>query len=254
MKRFTAVIVDDEPLARQGIRALLEQDSDVTVVAECKDGVEAIEQINSLHPDLVFLDIEMPEVDGFDVVASLPTERLPVIIFVTAYNQYAVEAFHVHAIDYVLKPVDPQRMQEALLRAKGLLKLQRITEDHERLLIALEEMKHRQGGLERLVVKLHGRLNVVKTVDLDWIEAADDYVYLHINGQRMLLRRTLSSLEKDLDHQKFIRVHRSAIVNIDRIKRLQLLPHGDAAVVLNDDTQVDVSRSYRTKVEQALHR
>jgi two-component system, LytTR family, response regulator len=252
MKRFTAVIVDDEPLARQGIRLLLEQDAGIDVVAECKDGLEAIEQITSLHPDLVFLDIEMPEMNGFDVVASLPAGPLPVFIFVTAYNQYAIEAFHVHAIDYVLKPVDPQRMQEALRHAKELLSLQRLTGDHERLLTTLKEMQGRQGGIERLVVKSHGRLNVIKTGDLDWIEAADDYVYLHANGQRMLLRRTLSSLEKDLDRQKFIRVHRSAIVNIQRVRGLQPLPHGDATLILNDNTLVDVSRSYRTRVEQAL--
>ena len=153
MKRFSAVVVDDEPLARRGIRAILERDSEVRVLAECKDGVDAISQIQTLQPDLVFLDIEMPEVDGFDVIAALPPQRLPLVIFVTAYNQYAVDAFRVHAIDYVLKPVDPQRLTETLERAERLLKLENVNEDHDRLLSALEEIKQEQGGLERIAVR-----------------------------------------------------------------------------------------------------
>jgi two-component system LytT family response regulator len=251
--KFSAVIVDDEPLARRGIRAILESDSEVRVLAECKDGVEAISQIQDLRPDLVFLDIEMPEVDGFDVIASIPPEQLPVVIFVTAYNQYAIDAFRVHAVDYVLKPVDPQRLTETLARAKELLNLKREHEDHDRLLSALEEIKQEQGGLERIAVKSHGRLHVIKSASIDWIEAADDYVTLHVQGQKYLVRKTLSSLERGLDRTRFVRIHRSTIVNINRIAQLKTLQQGDAIAILTDKTELDVSRSYRPKLEQILH-
>ena len=254
MQRFTALIIDDEVIARRGIRVLLSKDNDVNVIGECKDGVEAIDAIQLRRPDIVFLDIEMPEVDGFDVVAALPSKHLPAIIFVTAYHQYAIEAFQLHAVDYIVKPVAPDRFRKALDHAKRIVKLQRTAEEHEKLLLSLQDIQIRQGGLERVVVRSHGRFVIIRTKNIDWIEAADDYVYVHVDRQRYLVRQTLTSLECTLDPHRFIRIHRSTIVNLDRIRQLHPQPHGDAILLLQDDTQVNVSRSYRQKIEQALSR
>src|SRR5512143_723054 len=170
MPAIRCLIVDDEPLARQGLRRQLERDPGLTIVGECHDGVDAIKKIAAKKPDLVILDIEMPEVDGFDVVAALGPDHIPAIVFLTAYNQYAIEAFNVHAVDYVLKPVDPARLAEAVARATAAIELRRTAQEHEKLLRTFEEIEQRSGRLERLAVKHRGATKIVRVADIDWIE------------------------------------------------------------------------------------
>jgi two-component system LytT family response regulator len=254
MPVYRCIIVDDEPLARQGLRRALESDRELRVVAECGDGVEAIRKIGEQRPDLVLLDIEMPEVDGFDVVAALGRGRLPAIIFVTAYNRYAIEAFNVHAADYVLKPVDPSRLAEAVGRAKTAVALRRTSREHEKLLRTFEDMQTRAGRIERLAVKWRGATKIVRLDDVDWIEAADDYLVLHRGSERLLHRQTLQALGRLLDPREFVRIHRSTIVNVRSVSECLPRHHGDAVVRLRDGTSLDVSRTYRARLDAALTR
>ncbi|MEP7337899.1 MAG: LytTR family DNA-binding domain-containing protein, partial [Acidobacteriota bacterium] len=257
-KTIRVVIVDDEPLGRTVIREMLRRDTDFTVVGECVNGHEAIAAISAERPDLVFLDVQMPEVDGFAVLAALDTEHLPMIIFVTAYDQYAVSAFEVHAVDYLLKPFDRERFGKALQRAK--LQLQResandvgnISNISRRILALLEEQRAKTKYLERLVIKNNGRVFFLKTEEIDWISAEGNYVNLHVKKDSHLLRETISSLEAQLDPQKFARIHRSQIVNIDRIRELRHWSHGEYQVILHDGAELMLSRSYREKLHGLL--
>jgi two-component system LytT family response regulator len=254
-KTIRAVIVDDEPLGRTVIREMLRRDPDFSVVGECANGHEAIAAISDERPDLVFLDVQMPEVDGFAVLAGLEAERLPMIIFVTAYDQYAVSAFDHHAVDYLLKPFDRERFGKALQRAK--LQLQResasdVSNINRRILALLEEQRARTKYLERLVIKTNGRVFFLKTEEIDWISAEGNYVNLHVKKDSYLLRETISSLEVQLDPQKFARIHRSQIVNIDRIRELRHWSHGEYQVILHDGSELMLSRSYREKLHGLL--
>jgi len=254
-KTIRAVIVDDEPLGRTVIREMLRRDPDFSVVGECANGQEAIAAISDERPDLVFLDVQMPEVDGFAVLAALDAERLPMIIFVTAYDQYAVSAFDVHAVDYLLKPFDRERFGKALQRAK--LQLQRESANdvgniNRRILALLEEQRAKPKYLERLVIKNNGRVFFLKTEEIDWISAEGNYVNLHVKKDSYLLRETISSLEAQLDPQKFVRIHRSQIVNIDRIRELRHWSHGEYQVILHDGAELMLSRSYREKLHGLL--
>ena len=256
--KIRTIIVDDELLARERVRKLLDREPDVEVVAECGDGREAIKVIEKEAPDLVFLDVQMPEVDGFGVVDALQGTAMPAIIFVTAYDKFALRAFEVHALDYLLKPFDRERFQKALDRARRQIHNRQTDQLGARLNSLLDELKG--GGdekaqpkyLARLAVKTEGRVVLLKTEDIDWIEAADNYVSLHIGNESHLHRETMSSLETKLPPAKFIRISRSSIVNIDRIKELQPLFHGDHVVILRNGTKLTLSRNYREKLNQLL--
>lgn len=250
------LIVDDEPVARRRVRRLLRDAGDLEIAGEAGDGRSALEAIRSLSPDLVFLDVQMPEMDGFEVVQSLAAERLPipVFIFVTAFDRYALRAFDVHALDYLLKPIDGARLQLALERARI-----RVAERHgaqldPSLLALLNDLATGRRFVTRLPVRTGGRLRVVDLADVDCITAADNYVTLHVGGQQYLSRETMNRLERELDPTRFVRIHRSTIVPIDRIKELVPDSHGDFEVTLKNGTRVMLSRNYRGRIEQALGR
>lgn len=267
MEKIRTIIVDDEPLARDSMRVLLERDSEIEVGAECANGHEALQAIKDIAPDLLFLDVQMPEMDGFEMLSQVEPEHLPVVVFVTAYDQHALRAFEVHALDYLLKSYSDDRFEVALRRAKEQIRQKKVNEASQRLIALLDDRKQdktitetqvqpEHGGtyLTRLVVKSGGRVFFLKTAEIDWIEAADYYVYLHVGGKSHLLRETMNGLEKQLDPCKFQRLHRSTIVNLDRIKELQPHVHGDYTVILQDGIQLKLSRSYRPKLEAALRR
>jgi len=246
-----SLIVDDEPLAREKLQSLLTRDADIEVIGECADGREALSAIQSLSPELVFLDVQMPELDGFGVLAALDPNTLPTIIFVTAYDHYAIKAFDVSALDYLLKPFDRERFEKALGRAKKYLKGPQSGDISTRLLALLENLQHK-NYLERLVIKSGGRVFFIKTEEIDHIEAAGKYVRVHLGSEAHLLRETMGALEEQLNPKKFLRIHRSTIVNIDRIKELQPWFNGDYVAILQDGTRLTVSRSYREKLHQLL--
>ena len=243
--KIRALIVDDEPLARQRIRTLLEADPDVEVVGECADGRSAVAAVREQAPDLLFLDVQMPLLDGFGVLAALGAGPLPVVIFVTAHDRYALRAFEVHALDYLLKPFDRERFRTALGRAKAQVRREPDGDVSRRLLALLRDVQQARKPLERLVVKSGGRVYFVRTEDIDWIEAAGNYVRLHVGKEAHLLRESMAGLEARLDAGRFLRIHRSTIVNIEHIRELQPAFHGDYAVILRDGTQLTLSRSYR---------
>lgn len=231
------LVVDDEPLARRNLTALLKPDPAIAVVTECGSGLEAIEVIRKSRPDLVFLDVQMPECDGFDVLEQLGSEMPSTLIFVTAHNEYALRAFEAGALDYLLKPFDDARFQRAFGRAKEK--------------IALYASRQRQP-LDRLVVKSPGRVLFLHVVDIDWIEAADYYACIHVGDASHLIRRTLAELEGDVGDQRFFRTHRSVIVNLERIRGLELQSDGEYAVVLIGGTQLRLSRRYRKALQDRL--
>jgi two-component system LytT family response regulator len=247
------LIVDDEPLAREKLRVFLENEPDIEVVGESRDGKEALLAIDSLRPDLVFLDIQMPELGGFEVVENIERDSLPQIIFVTAYDQYALKAFEVHALDYLLKPYDRERLQVALDKARREQDRKQLGDMHKQLLGLIADLdKQRAQFPDRLVVKTSGRVVFVKVDDIDWVDAAGNYVKLHAGGDSYLLRETMSRLEERLDPKKFLRIHRSTIVNIERIKELQQQFHGDYLVILKSGQRLTLSRSYRDRIQGLL--
>ena len=245
------LIVDDEPLARQTITLLLRDESDITVAGECS-GVDAPAMIEKTKPDLVFLDVQMPELDGFEVLEAIGRESIPAVVFVTAYDQYALRAFEVHAVDYLLKPFDDERFAQTLQRAKERMRGRASTEQILELLA-----EHRRANREfaqRFLVRVREKVVVVKSSEIDWIEAADDYVSLHAGGKAHLLRETMNEIEQRLDPQRFFRIHRSAIVNIDRVREIHPLFRGDCAIVLSDGTQLKLSRTRREEFERLFDR
>ena len=248
------VIADDEPVARRRMRRLLRQSPDVQVVAECGDGASTVETLITQTPDLVFLDVQMPELDGFGVLQAVGAERMPAVIFVTAFDQYALRAFDVHALDYLLKPVDGERLMRALAHARASLAGSRQSTVDARVLALLGTLASDRRYLQRLPVRADDRLLVVDVDDVDWIGAADNYVTLHVGQREYVLRDTMARLERDLDPSRFIRIHRSAIVQIGRVK--ELLPdfHGDYSAVLRDGTRLTLSRRYRAAFERLLGR
>jgi two-component system LytT family response regulator len=241
-------IIDDEPLARAALRMVLETDPEVVVVGDCI-GVDAPALIERAQVELVFLDVQMPEVDGFQVLAALRPGALPATVFVTAHDAYAVRAFEVHAIDYLLKPFDDARLFTALARAKERLARHGAAAG-EPLLALLAERTNSQQPVERFLVRERGKVVVVRTRDIDWIESADYYATLHVGGVTHLVRQTMADLEASLDPQRFVRVHRKAIVNVDRVREMHPLFRGDCTLVLADGTQVKLSRTRRTDFER----
>ena len=232
-----ALVVDDEALARRNLTVLLRRDPDIGSVAECESGLEAVEQIRKSKPGLVFLDVQMPECDGFDVLELLGSDLPPTIIFVTAYDEYALRAFEAGALDYLLKPFDDARFGRALNRAK------------EKLAYHLPPQPRAAG---RLVVRSQGQVLFLSVEDIDWIEAADYYACLHVGSDTHILRRSLSELEQDLGDEKFIRIHRSIVVNLDRIRGLELQPGGEYEVVLQSKVRLRLSRRYRKRFQDRM--
>ncbi len=252
LPRIKVIIVDDEPLAREKIRDMLKDDSSIEVVAECASGSKAVTAIEKLTPDLLFLDIQMPQMDGFDVLKAIPQEKLPHVIFVTAHDQYALKAFEVYALDYLLKPFDRERFGTALKRAKSQVRRDQNNQVNAGILALLDELQESNRYVDRLVIKNTGRIHFLKTVDIDWVEAEGNYVRIHVGKESHLLREPISSLETQLNAKKFLRVHRSTIVNLDRIHELQPWFHGEYRIILKDGTQLMLSRSYRDKLQQVL--
>jgi two-component system LytT family response regulator len=247
-----AAIVDDEPLARRRIRNLLVDAPDVEVVAECANGKDAIESLEESPPDLLFLDIQMPEIDGFDVLHAIGVGRVPVVIFVTAYDQFALRAFEAHALDYLLKPFDDERFAAALERALDRIRQQHGDDVDRRLQALLENVRGDHGYLRRLVVPSGHRNIFVRTEHIDWIEAERNYIRLHVSGRSYLLRENLTRIAAALDPATFSRIHRSTIVNIDRIRAVESLLHGEYLVVLQDGTKLTSGRSYRRNLHAIM--
>jgi two-component system LytT family response regulator len=231
-----ALVVDDEPLARTNLTVLLRKDPEIAEVRECGSGAEAVAEIRSSRPQLVFLDVQMPECDGFDVLELLGADMPPAVVFVTAYDHYALRAFEAGALDYLLKPFDNARFERALNRAKG------------RIATHLKQPRK----VDRLAIKSAGRISFVKPSDIDWIEAADYYACLHVGGKSHLLRRSLSNLDQELDPTIFCRIHRSTIVNLDRVCGLKLNPDGDYDVLLDDGMRLCLSRRYRKQLQRRM--
>jgi two-component system LytT family response regulator len=272
MEPIRTLIVDDELLARRRIRNLLRGRTEFEIVAECANGRQAAAAIAEHAPSLVFLDVQMPDLDGFGVLREISGEPLPVIVFVTAYDQYAVRAFEVHALDYLLKPFDDERFEKTLHWAKAQLQRNELHQVSQKMLALLEDYHDERppdrgtiraeeskassqpGPLTRLIVKSAGRVLFVKAEEIDWISAESYYARLHVGRQSYLLRESLSSLEAQLDPARFLRIHRSTIVNLERIRELQPQSHGEYAVILQNGTQLRLSRSYRDKLDQLLRR
>ena len=249
MAKIRILIVDDEPIARRGIRLQLEGEPDVEIVGECANGIEAVAAIEKLAPNLVFLDVQMPEMNGFEVIETIGIARMPVVIFVTAYDQYALRAFEAQALDYLLKPFDPERFQTALARATAQLQQPDVDALSQRLLDLLKDARPR---LERFVIKAAGRVYFLDANDVTWLEAADNYVSLHTAREAHLIRDTLNHLEARLDPRQFIRFRHSAIVNLEHVKEFQPLFRGEYVVVLQDGTKLVSSRRYRSRLQAAL--
>ncbi|MBV9772905.1 MAG: response regulator [Gemmatimonadetes bacterium] len=253
MKRIRALIVDDEPLARDLLRFMLEEEADVEVVGECRNGAEAVEAVRDDPPDLLFLDVQMPELDGFGVVRALEPEGLPTLVFVTAYDRYALRAFEVHALDYLLKPFDEARLAETLRRARERLSRADPDEVGRRVLAMLAEMEpRRRRHVERLVIRSEGRARFLPVAEVDWVEAAGKHVLVHAGKSEHHLRESISRVEEQLDPDAFIRIHRSTLVRIDRIREVQSWFGGDYVVILQDGTKLTSSRGYRGRLQELV--
>ncbi len=266
MEKIRTIIVDDEPLAREGIRLLVGNDPQIEVVGECSTGQEAATKIQCLSPDLVFLDVQMPEMNGFEALARVGAEQMPTIVFVTAYDQYALKAFEAQALDYLLKPFSDERFYKTLARAKSQLEQRKAKEENRNLQALLEQYQIDQNStaqettlrsgasrhLDRLIIKSGGHIAFLDIDEIDWIEAADYCVLLHVGWKSHLLRERLTELESKLDPQKFLRIHRSTIVNIARIRELQGRSSGSYDVMLRDGTKLRLSRRRREILQAVL--
>jgi two-component system, LytTR family, response regulator len=252
MDTIRTLIVDDEPLAREGIRLHLEEHGDIEVIGECGTGEEAVQQIEARDPDLVFLDIQMPGLDGFAVLEALGDSELPAVVFVTAYDQFALRAFEAHALDYLLKPFEVERFNKALDRVRVQLRGQSNGAADERLRNLLASLNGKERFLERLVARTGGKILILRVDDIDWVEAAANYVRVHIGARQYLVRETMANLETRLDPDRFLRIHRSVIVRKDRIKELEPLFQGDYSIVLVDGTRLTSSRGYRDRIQAFL--
>ena len=289
MKKIKVRVVDDEPLARERLTTLLSQEPDVELVTPARDGEEAITSIHDDSPDLVFLDVQMPQMNGFDVIEAVGSDKMPLVIFVTAYDQHALKAFQVRALDYLLKPFDRERFTDALQRARKQLERDETGDLGRRLLALVKDLRRDQPRSDRLVVRRHaadpvrphrglgvgtlcqrraarlsvdphdrlvvksgGRLFFLRTDEIDWVEAAGNYVRLHVGPASHLLRETMNAIEGRLDPEKFFRIHRSRIVNMERIQELQPWLNGEYAVLLRTGTRLTLSRGYREKLQDRL--
>jgi len=246
--KYKVLIADDEPLARRSLRKFLKPFPEFEVAAECGDGEETVTAIRTRRPDLVFLDIQMPEMDGFEVIRSIGVENMPLTVFVTAYDRYALQAFDAQALDYLLKPFAEPRFRATLLRARRSLELGTAQIPNPKLAQLLEQLSRQKEYLERIPVPHRGRFLFLKTRDLDWIEAEGNYLRLHCNGASHLLRGNMNEMEARLDPAKFMRIHRSTIVNLERVKEVQLWFKGSHLVVMNNGEQLRLSRYQKDKL------
>lgn len=250
MSTIRAVIIDDERLARQRIRRMLSETPDFEVAAEFENSEHGLAYLEENPAELLFLDVQMPGMDGFALLEALAPDRTPMVIFVTAYDEYALRAFEVHAFDYLLKPFDQARFEKTIDRARK--QLSNDVRSNERLIDLLREFRHRNQEPARFAIKTPGRLFFVRQEDIDWMEAADNYVNLHVGTETHLIRETMNALEQRLDSHRFLRIHRSTIVNADRIKELRPWFHGEYVVLLKDGTELTLSRTYREKILSLL--
>jgi two-component system, LytTR family, response regulator len=260
---ITALIVDDEAVARSRLRRLLSKQDDVEILGEASDGPSAVEAILEKNPQVVFLDVEMPQMDGFAVLSALPPEKLPAVVFVTAYDAHALRAFSVHALDYLLKPFDSERLGKTMERVRDTLS-RNGSPSNERLMALLKEVSARTETLEqivarpnnrfidRILVKSANRSVFVKLSDIEYMEAAGNYIRLHVGNERHLVRETMTSLEEKVDPAHFVRIHRSTIVNLDRVKEFQPWFSGDYVVIMQSGARVKLSRGYREALMSRL--
>ena len=248
------IIADDEPLAREKLRVLLSSETGVKIVAECRDGQQTIAALRTQKPDLLLLDIQMPDADGFQVLRDIPAEEMPIVIFTTAYDQYAVRAFEAHALDYLLKPFDQERLHGAIERARAELLKVNDRELTSRLLdlMANSQMTSQVG--RRLVIRTGGRVVFLDVDEIDWVEAAANYVRLHVGKESYLLREGISRISEKLDPGNFVRIHRSTLANVRKIKELQPCNSGEYIMVMKDGKELSCSRGYRTKLQSVIER
>jgi two-component system LytT family response regulator len=270
MELIRTLIVDDEPAARAGLRHLLARDPEVLVAGECTNGREAVTAIQDAAPDLLFLDVQMPELDGFGVLREVGTDGVPAVVFVTAYDQYALHAFEVHALDYLLKPFSDERFRESLARAKAKVRHGRLAQLSRKLAALLDTYGEPPGAarpaltptaqpqrrpyLERLVVKSGGKVTLLQVGEIEWIDADGDYARIHVGKVWHLLRETMKRLELQLDPARFVRIHRSTIVNLEKVKELQPFFRGEYVAVLQNGVTLKLSRGYRANLEARLGR
>jgi two-component system LytT family response regulator len=248
------LIVDDEPLARERIRTLLSEDKAFEVAGEAGDGAAAAQAIATLNPDLVFLDVQMPGADGFDVIDAVGADKMPFVVFVTAYDRYALRAFDVHALDYLLKPFDRDRFRQALTRANQQIDKRRDGEIEKRLAAIVNDLRPARTRTDRFVVKSGGRIFFVRTSEIDWIEAAGNYVKLHVGADSHLIRETMTNVESKLSPETFVRIHRCHIVNIEQVRELQPWFNGEYVVFLKNGTRLTLSRGYRERLQDRVGR
>ncbi len=261
--RLRVVIIDDEPTARRGVKLLLQQESDIEIVGEAGSGMAALELLRTTRPDIAFLDIQMPELDGFGVIRELDPKMRPAIIFITAYNQHALQAFEVHAVDYLLKPYEDERFHAAVDRARRDCRQRdqgTFNARLDQLLAHFEKGSRSRDGMsdsansfsDRILIKSSGEVLFLKPGEIDWIEAEGDYMKFHVGGKAHLMRETMARLEARLDGARFVRIHRSTIVNLDRVRKLTPSIAGEYAVVLADGTKLRLSRSYQDRLQAQL--
>src|SRR5499427_636653 len=251
--RTRVLIADDEPLARERLRTLLQDEPGMEIVGEAGDGTSAAESIVALNPDIVFLDVQMPGADGFDVIEAVGPQRMPFVVFVTAFDRYALRAFDVHALDYLLKPFDRERFRQAVARAR-----QQMTrnggEVERRLAAIMDDLRPAKQKTDRFVVKSGGRIFFVRTSEIDWIEAAGNYVKLHVGNDSHLIRETMNAVESKLSPEMFVRIHRCHIVNIEQVRELQPWFNGEYVVFLKNGTRLTLSRGYRERLQERVGR
>jgi two-component system LytT family response regulator len=248
------LIVDDEPLARERIRTLLSEDAGFEVAGEAADGAAAAQAIAALNPDLVFLDVQMPGHDGFDVIDTIGADRMPFVVFVTAYDRYALRAFDVHALDYLLKPFDRERFRQTLTRANEQIDKRKDGDMEKRLAAIVNDLRPAKARTDRFVVKSGGRIFFVRTAEIDWIEAAGNYVKLHVGNDSHLIRETMTNVEAKLSPETFVRIHRCHIVNIEQVRELQPWFNGEYVVFLKNGTRLTLSRGYRERLQDRVGR
>lgn len=248
------LIVDDEPLARERIRSFLEHEKDIEICAECADGLEAAKAIVRFSPGLIFLDIQMPELDGFGLIQTIGIENMPFIIFVTAFDEYAIQAFEAQALDYLLKPFDRERFQKALDRARTFIQKDRVEDLNDRIKKMLFSTAPQEEYLKRIVVKNPGKIYFVPVEEILWIEAAGNYLDVHTGEKTHCIRETMRNMESQLDPQSFLRIHRSTIVNVNQIKEMKPYLQNDFVVILSNGDQLVMSRTYRMNMEKLLRK
>jgi two-component system LytT family response regulator len=250
---LTVLIVDDEPLAREGLRMLLARDPEISAILEARDGREAVLAIRKSGPDLVLLDVQMPEMDGFAVVRTIGVEHIPDVVFVTAHDQYAIQAFEINALDYLLKPVIEERFVKALVRAKNRIRSRAAADAGRQIRGLLESIASPRTHVKRVAVRSAGQISFVNVADIDWIKAAENYVELHVGSVSHMLHVTMNAIEKSLDPEMFVRVHRAVIVNLDRIGTLQAGMHGEYLITLRNGVRLQSGRAYSDRLRALIN-